>query len=440
MFKKLLLPILLAATLNPITLLAQCTTDIVAPTVAISNCTGPQLLANNSTTGPFVYNWSASAPGSISSSSSATPTVSSTGPGEVIVTLIVVDGFGCTAFDQDTIMFYTPTDTFDIYTCTFPDTICPLPLGMLGSPSWTFVDSSGSSTPLTNLPGGCVEAIQMGVYQMFGIYLSACTVNHTYLVYDTCSVVGPCSVNLGADIDAISNCTGPMVTATGSGTGTLSYAWSGSTNITFSDPTLSSTMVSSTAPGTETITVTMTDGTGCVATDQMNIMYYYPTDTFYYNFLCLPDSICILPINTIGSISWTYYDASGGSSPAGNTPCIVANLQGTYELFTIYETNCTVIHKYIVSDSCGTGLYEHAQLVDADVYPNPASDVVTVITQEQITHITIWNNMGEQVMEKSNFPVGTKFSFSISNLANGSYVMRVQTKSGFVNKRVVKVK
>lgn len=437
--KKILTPFLFALTFLPVIGIAQCSTDIIAPTLAISNCTGPQLSATVVGTGPFMFNWSSSAPSTLSSSTSATPTISSSGPGPVTVTLVTVDGGGCTSFDTVTIMFYTPTDTFDYYFCSYPDTICPLPLAMLGSPSWTFVDSSGGTTALPNLPGGCVEIIQMGVYKMFGVYVTACTVNHTYMVYDTCAAPpGICSVDLGPDILAISNCNGPTLESTASGTGAISYAWTGSTNVSFNTPTASTTMISASGPGVEVVTLTITDSTGCVASDNMNITFYHPTDTFYFSFPCLPDTICTLDIATIGSISWSYIDSTGGSTPAGNTSCIAATQQGTYQLFTIYETNCTVIHKYIVSDSCGTGIYEHAEMIKADLYPNPANDYVTILTNEQIKHIIIYNALGEVVNTRTNFPVGLKYSMPVLNLNNGSYLVRVETEKGFVNKRLVK--
>ncbi len=417
---------------------AQCTADIIAPTVAISNCTGPQLSATLTGSGPFSYSWSASAPGSVSSTTSGTPNLNSTGAGLVVVTLITIDGGGCTAVDQDTVMFYTPTDTFDVYSCTYPDTICPLPLAMLGSPSWSYTDSSGT-TSLTTLPGGCVAATQPGSYQMFGIYVSACTVNHTYLVYDTCVSVGPCSVDIGPDILGISNCNGPSLESTATGSGSISYAWSGSVNVTFNTPTAATTVVSAAGPGVEIIMLTITDSTGCVASDQMTMTFYYPTDTFYVSFPCLPDTICGLDIPMIGSPSWTYIDSTGSSTPAGNTPCIQATQQGTYQLFTIYETNCTVIHKYIVSDSCGTGIFEHASMVEAGLYPNPASDQVTIITDELLKNLIIWDATGREVMTKANYQKNNKFTFSIAYLLNGSYVVRIQTEKGFVNKHLVKI-
>lgn len=440
--KKFFAPLLLTF-LSSSYAIAQCTADISAPTVAISNCTGPQINGTATGSAPLTFSWSVTAPGSLSSTTVSNPTVSSTGPGEVIVTFIVMDGTGCTAFDQDTIMFYTPTDTFDYYFCSYPDTICPLPLAMLGSPSWTYTDSSGSSSSLTTIPGGCVSVTQPGTYGMFGVYVSACTVNHTYLVYDTCGFTpGPCSVSvdIGPDILAISNCTGPNLTSTASGVGALTYVWSGGPNISFNSPNTASTTVSSSTPGVEVITLTVTDSTGCIATNNMNITFYYPTDTFYYNFVCLPDSICTLPIPTIGTISWTYYPLSGGpSSAAGNTSCINATMQGTYELFTIYESNCTVIHKYIVTDSCGTSIFEHAALVEAELYPNPANDQVTIRAESQMTTISIWNMMGELVFTKTNLPKGKGYTLNISSLTNGSYIMHIKTEKGFVNKRLVKI-
>jgi Secretion system C-terminal sorting domain len=381
----------------------------------------------------WTYSWSN--PLFLSSTTIANPLFFSVVPGtyEYIITATNTIT-GCVAVDTLTITLFDFIATFDVYSCTFPYTLCPIAESILTTPlSWNPIGTGG-------LVGNCNMIDSAGMYTFTGIYSGTCTVIHNYNVVDTCASSGPCSVDLGPDILAISNCMGPDLESTASGSGSFTYSWTGSANVTFLSPTAANTIVSAAGPGVETITLTVTDSLGCVASDNMNITFYHPTDTFYSYTCGFPDSLCILDIDIpFGNPAWSFIDSLGGTTPVGNTDCIAATQNGTYQMFAIYETNCTVIHKYIVFDTCFTSVYEHASLVEAGLYPNPASDQVTIITDEPLTNLVIWDATGRQVMTKVNYQQSNKFTFSIGNLLNGSYLMRIETAKGFVNKRLVKI-
>lgn len=66
------------------------------------------------------------------------------------------------------------------------------------------------------------------------------------------------------------------------------------------------------------------------------------------------------------------------------------------------------------------------------VYPNPASDVLNITANENITHLVLNNLLGQKVMEqKAN---GTNAQLNVSNLAAGTYLLQVSagSKSGTV--------
>jgi hypothetical protein len=416
---------------------AQCTVNINASPVAISNCIGPTISVTTSTSFTSTYIWSVTGLGSLGSPSSATTTVSASGPGTVIVSVIFIDDSFCTATDSDTIEFVSPVDTFYRSMCPLPDTLCPLDCPLMSLLSWNFVDSTGGLTGLTPTASNCVNVTQAGNYRMAGIYETNCTVIHDYLVTDCATI---CDLDLGPDLLAISNCTGPNLSANASGAGSFTYAWSGSANVTFFSSTSANPTVTAAGPGIETITLSVTDSLGCIASDTMNILFYSPVDTFYSYTCGFPDSLCILNIDIpFGNPSWSFIDSTGSSTSLGATDCIAATQNGTYQMFAIYETSCTVIHKYIVLDTCFTSVYEHASMIEAGLYPNPASDQVTVLTDEPLTSLVILDATGRQVMSKINYHQVAKFTFSISGLLNGAYLMRIETEKGFVNKRLVKI-
>lgn len=67
-----------------------------------------------------------------------------------------------------------------------------------------------------------------------------------------------------------------------------------------------------------------------------------------------------------------------------------------------------------------------------NVHPNPASSHITIDLEGEIEAITIFNLSGELVQQENSN------SFSILNLANGIYILNVQTNKGLVRSRFVK--
>lgn len=73
------------------------------------------------------------------------------------------------------------------------------------------------------------------------------------------------------------------------------------------------------------------------------------------------------------------------------------------------------------------------------LYPNPANHNITIKNTENIEGIVIWNVLGEKVYEVNNVNQESQ-TISISNLANGIYVARIQTTQGSGEKRFIVAK
>ncbi len=161
-----------------------------------------------------------------------------------------------------------------------------------------------------------------------------------------------CSVDLGPDIDAISNCTAQTLSGTTSGTsGAITYSWTSSPAVTLFSPSNSSTYMTSSTQGPQFINLTIVDANGCSASDQLLVNFISPTTTFVENTCGFPIQLCKLNIPTSGPLNWTWVDSTGNNhSATGN--CISVNEPGSYQLFTVYQNNCTVIHNYMVTDTC----------------------------------------------------------------------------------------
>lgn len=68
------------------------------------------------------------------------------------------------------------------------------------------------------------------------------------------------------------------------------------------------------------------------------------------------------------------------------------------------------------------------------VYPNPAEDLVAIQMPSNVTllNVEVYNNLGQQVATKSTS------SFSVSDLATGAYILKINTSEGVIHKKIIK--
>jgi hypothetical protein len=83
------------------------------------------------------------------------------------------------------------------------------------------------------------------------------------------------------------------------------------------------------------------------------------------------------------------------------------------------------------STSCGLGVNELLGTT-INVYPNPASSIITIDTDEQIETIVIFDLFGSLIQQESTA------MFSIEGLSSGVYFANVQTSAGMARVRFVK--
>lgn len=162
-----------------------------------------------------------------------------------------------------------------------------------------------------------------------------------------------CVASIQAPSQAISNCTGPQVSVVASGLGPYQYSWS-SPSLTIQPQTGASPTVSTNTPGWHTLTVVVVDSNNCTSVATDSIQFFPPVATFTQTYCTLPDSVCILDCPMLVQ-GWSYTNNQGSTSNLPLTPCVSIVGPGSYELFGIYDMNCTAIHTYLVSQDCGSG-------------------------------------------------------------------------------------
>jgi hypothetical protein len=68
------------------------------------------------------------------------------------------------------------------------------------------------------------------------------------------------------------------------------------------------------------------------------------------------------------------------------------------------------------------------------IYPNPATDIITIETDEQVINIELFSSIGQKI----NVTANAKQQINISDLAAGAYSLIIHTTNGNVQKRFVK--
>lgn len=84
----------------------------------------------------------------------------------------------------------------------------------------------------------------------------------------------------------------------------------------------------------------------------------------------------------------------------------------------------------------GTGVNEYETV--ANVYPNPATDVVNVNTNAALQHIEIVSMNGQKVLDEQ--AEGFKATVNTSTLAKGVYMMNVYTENGVSHNKLTVVR
>lgn len=106
-------------------------------------------------------------------------------------------------------------------------------------------------------------------------------------------------------------------------------------------------------------------------------------------------------------------------------------------IFPTEDTTQAICHTYTFY--CETVGNESVVLDELSVFPNPAKDVIQIenpyFSQSDKVKLELVNMSGQVL--KSNYATGENTSFSISDVPSGTYVIRVSSDMGVVNRRVI---
>ena len=131
----------------------------------------------------------------------------------------------------------------------------------------------------------------------------------------------------------------------------------------------------------------------------------------------------------------------GGLVMAGMTIDFRAGMTMPQNAFYIVKTDCMGNDSIWDDLSCPLNVgIEVVPKVESDIqiFPNPATDVITLTTNQQLKNINIYNVLFEEVLFKQLKTSNQQLSIDISMWNAGVYFVEVETKMGVMRKKLVK--
>lgn len=232
------------------------------------------------------------------------------------------------------------------------------------------------------------------------------------------------------------------VTASG-GTGTKSYTWS-------TVPVQTGSTATGLAAGNYTVTVR--DTNNCSITKSVTITSPAPImDSFYrYQF-----SVCTYVtkiLNTWGGVAPYSYVWTGGQWSSTYYGYNVCNLPTPHNLYlTVTDAvGCTKVYDMSNNFSCFPCIYSAktdettTSILDENpdeinlvkVYPNPSIGWISLeYPSSTNTRVEIFSIVGSKVLEQTN--AEGKMEMNLSNLAKGSYLVKIASDKGSWTKKII---
>jgi len=119
-----------------------------------------------------------------------------------------------------------------------------------------------------------------------------------------------------------------------------------------------------------------------------------------------------------------------------DTPCVASQLR---TVAFVQDENTGKVWQSEITNSLTTGIIEHAENGFFLIYPNPTHDKLTITSsaQQKQTLISIFNLQGQLVKQIPNPQSQLPIVIDVSALSKGIYLVRIQSESGVVNKKLV---
>jgi hypothetical protein len=133
---------------------------------------------------------------------------------------------------------------------------------------------------------------------------------------------------------------------------------------------------------------------------------------------------------TAGFVSYQW-KLNGSTIGGANAQAYSAVVNGTYTVEVTDANGCKGTSNTV--NVVGVGI-ENVSNISLNIYPNPATDIITIETDEQVTGAELFSAIGQKI----NVTINAKQQINISDLAAGAYSLIIHTTNGNAQKRFVK--
>lgn len=230
-------------------------------------------------------------------------------------------------------------------------------------------------------------------------------------------------VNLGADTGLCS--TDTIMLSVGPNNASNTIVWDDNSGASFRYITI---------PGTYSVTVT--NNFGCSDYDEIIVGNREEPYTDGINAVYMLNATYNFSLKNPMFVDMAIWDFGDGSPV--DTGFLVSHqyaTNGYYKVTTKLISNCNVDAYTIYSetvDAIGLGVNHNILTTGLDVYPNPATDQITVAMQNdiKINHLQVINVLGQVVYNVKNVNA-SKHHIDTKKLSSGVYQIKVDTDNGF---------
>jgi len=406
------------------------------PTMVMATATATNAKCNGSTDGtvtlipgsgtsPYTYLWSNSA---------TTQNLAAVGVGTYTVT--VKDANNCTkttstTVNQPTAVMATATATNAKCNGSTDGTVFLTPGG--GTPGYTFSWSNNATTQ--NL-----VVVGVGNYTVTVKDANNCTKTASETVNQ------PTMITLTTTVTNVTNQNNNDGSITiNAGGGTLPYDYT----INYGATLQSSNIFNNLASGTYEVIVE--DANGCIASQNVNVGY-----TLVDSLSTTKDTACIIDYTKgIDSTVFSNFKYLGANQFSIKLTCWQQGVgKSVNTIFNFTKTGWTVISVTITCDDGIKALHsstfkDYVYLTTAtgitnvldnniiNLFPNPATNTITIQTGTNVEYVLKLNNLQGQTVIAKNIAFTNSFSLDLSGIDNGIYFLTLQNEKEQVVRKVV---
>lgn len=398
---------------------------------ASSICDPASVTYTNTTTGTVTsYSWNFGPGATPATATTAGPhTVSYGSSGSKIVTLVVSNTSGIDSVKNTVVVNPAPNAPVISYNSGSMLLTCTAS----GSPSYQWKYNSG------DVNGANSSALQLGQASPQGTYTcvitdgNSCTAVSNAL--DVSFPILPPVAHFTANPSSV--CESGSVTFTNTSTGAItSYKWDFGAGATPASATTAGPHnVSYSGAGSKTISLVITNSSGADSTTQTVTVNPAPAQP-----LVTYDSTAMLLTCTASGSPSYQWQVNGGNISGANSSTLQLNqssAQGNYTCIISDGNGCSALSNVVnvkMKTVNGVNLLDETTYVD--VFPNPASSAFNIRQRvsgyvKSVSLVSVnGQNLVKKVLEKD------EESLDLSKFSNGMYFIKMETKKGFLIKKI----